>query len=82
MQEESCLLHVPSVTLRDTTERPETVECGASVLSGADPARIVELVGQVTAQKPVWKIPSEYMRENVADTVVRILTSHYSEGAR
>ena len=82
VQEESCLLHVPSVTLRDTTERPETVECGASVLSGADPARIVELVGQVTAQKPNWQVPPEYMRENVADTVVRILTSHYSEGAR
>ena len=82
VQEESCLLHVPSVTLRDHTERPETVECGASVLSGADPARIVELVGQVTAQKPDWQVPPEYMRENVADTVVRILTSHYSEGAR
>ncbi len=82
VQEESCLLHVPSVTLRDHTERPETVECGASVLSGADPARIVELVDQVTAQKPDWQVPPEYMRENVADTVVRILTSHHSEGAR
>ena len=63
VQEESCLLHVPSVTLRDHTERPETVECGASVLSGADPARIVKLVGQVTAQKPYWQVPPEYLRD-------------------
>lgn len=82
VQEESCLLHVPSVTLRDHTERPETVECGASVLSGADPARIVDLVGQMTAQKPDWRVSPEYMRTNVADTVVRILTSRHSGGAR
>lgn len=34
VQEESCLLHVPAVTVRNTTERPETVECGSNVVSG------------------------------------------------
>ena len=82
VQEESCLLHVPSVTLRDTTERPETVEAGASVLSGADSARIVALVKQVTERKPNWTVPAEYLRTNVAETVVRILTSHHQEAAR
>lgn len=77
VQEESCLLGVPSVTLRDHTERPETVECGASVLSGADPDRILELVRQVIATPPKWNPPPEYFRLNVADTVCRILTSHY-----
>ena len=80
VQEESCLLHVPSVTLRDTTERPETVEAGASVLSGADPARIVALVKQVTERKPNWTVPAEYLRTNVAETVVRIITGHHQGG--
>jgi UDP-N-acetylglucosamine 2-epimerase (non-hydrolysing) len=78
VQEESCLLHVPSVTLRDQTERPEAVECGASVLSGADPERILQLVRQVTRpDRPIsWTPPAEYLRLNVAETVVRVVTSH------
>ena len=76
VQEECCILNTPSVILRDFTERPEMIDCGASVLSGADPNRILALVKQVTEKKPSWPIPSEYTRTNVADTVVRILTSH------
>jgi UDP-N-acetylglucosamine 2-epimerase (non-hydrolysing) len=77
VQEESCLLGVPSVILRDTTERPETLEAGASVLSGAAPAAILRLVKQVTADRASnWGAPAEYTRANVSDTVVRILMSH------
>jgi UDP-N-acetylglucosamine 2-epimerase (non-hydrolysing) len=77
VQEESCLLRRPSVTLRDYTERPETVECGASVLSGADPERILALAEQVTSKAPAWTQPPEYLRTNVAETAVRSLTSRY-----
>ena len=42
VQEETCILHVPCITLRDTTERPETLEAGANVLSGRDSYRILE----------------------------------------
>src|SRR5437762_3209369 len=41
LQEEACCLQVPCVTLRDSTERPESVEVGANMLAGADPERIV-----------------------------------------
>ena len=41
LQEEACCLGVPCVTLRDNTERPESVEAGGNVLVGADPAAIV-----------------------------------------
>src|SRR5207249_4845752 len=36
-QEECTLFGVPTVTLRDVTERPETIEHGANILSGIDP---------------------------------------------
>ena len=36
VQEETCILGVPNVTLRDVTERPETIECGSNVLAGCD----------------------------------------------
>ena len=37
VQEESCILGTPCVTLRENTERPETLEVGASLLAGTDP---------------------------------------------
>lgn len=40
VQEECCILKVPNVTLRDVTERAETIETGSSILSGALPSPI------------------------------------------
>jgi UDP-N-acetylglucosamine 2-epimerase (non-hydrolysing) len=36
VQEECCLFHIPTVTIRKTTERPETIQCGSNMLSGID----------------------------------------------
>jgi UDP-N-acetylglucosamine 2-epimerase (non-hydrolysing) len=77
VQEECCIFRVPSVTLRDVTERPETIECGSSVLSGADPVRIQKLVRQVTTTTSRWQPPAEYLVENVSDVVTRIVQSHH-----
>lgn len=76
VQEEACIFGVPNLTIRDVTERPETVECGSNVLSGAEPQRIVGLVEYVTRGKRKWQPPSEYLAENVSDTVCRILLSY------
>lgn len=38
--EEATVMHVPCLTLRDTTERPETVTVGTNELVGTDPARL------------------------------------------
>ena len=42
VQEEGCILGTPCVTLRDNTERPETVEVGANVVAGSQPSNILE----------------------------------------
>jgi UDP-N-acetylglucosamine 2-epimerase (non-hydrolysing) len=76
VQEECCIFHVPNVTLRDVTERPETVECGSNILAGADPDVILRCVRTVLAQDTGWRVPPEYLARNVSDTVVRILMSH------
>jgi UDP-N-acetylglucosamine 2-epimerase (non-hydrolysing) len=41
MQEEAPALGLPVLVLRDSTERPEVVRCGAGLLVGTDPERIV-----------------------------------------
>ena len=76
VQEEACILRVPNVTLRDVTERPETIECGSNVLAGCNPDTILPLVNLVTSRTPAWPIPPEYLASDVASTVARILLSH------
>lgn len=73
VQEEACLFGVPNVTLRDVTERPETVECGANFLSGVEPGMIAQAVRFVIGRAGGWKAPPEYLETNVAETVCRIV---------
>jgi UDP-N-acetylglucosamine 2-epimerase (non-hydrolysing) len=57
LQEEACVLRVPCVTLRDNTERPESLHAGANVLAGADPARIVECARAMAVSARDWANP-------------------------
>ena len=75
VQEEACLLGKPNVTIRDVTERPETIEAGSNMLSGLVPDRIVEAVALVTSEDIDWVPPAEYLTKRVAQTVRRILLS-------
>jgi UDP-N-acetylglucosamine 2-epimerase (non-hydrolysing) len=77
VQEECCILGIPTITLRDTTERPETLECGSNLLSGCNLARIVDGVGMVTKLQMHWTPPADYMKTDVSDTVLRILMTHF-----
>ena len=56
LQEEACILGVPCITLRDNTERPETVEVRANIIAGVD-GDITELAAKMTASNPDWKNP-------------------------
>jgi UDP-N-acetylglucosamine 2-epimerase (non-hydrolysing) len=76
VQEECCIFRVANVTIRDVTERPETIECGSNILSGADPELILMGVRTVLEQKPDWTVPPEYLAPNVSDTVIKILTGY------
>jgi len=57
LQEESCILGVPCVTLRDNTERPETVEVGANTLAGTDPDAMLNRARKILAQETSWANP-------------------------
>jgi UDP-N-acetylglucosamine 2-epimerase (non-hydrolysing) len=41
IQEETTVLGIPCITLRENTERPITVEIGTNTVAGTDPAKIV-----------------------------------------
>lgn len=73
VQEECCLFHVPTVTIRKTTERPETIECGSNILSGIDANQIVNCVHVMVNQPKTWSYPAGYDHKNVSDKVIKIL---------
>lgn len=77
VQEECCIFGVPNVTIRDVTERPETIECGSNILAGADPDAIIRAVRLVTRQAPDWRVPPEYLVGDVSTAVTKIVTGHH-----
>lgn len=81
VQEECCIFRVPNVTLRDVTERPETLECGSNILSGADPDAICGAVRVVLQQRPSWRVPAEYLAEHVSVTATKIVIGRHERAA-
>lgn len=77
VQEECAIFGTPNVTLRDVTERPETLECGSNILSGADTDSVLACVRAVLALKPRWTAPPEYLEDAVSDTVVRLALGYH-----
>jgi len=57
VQEESCILGVPCVTLRNNTERPETLDIGANILAGTNPEKIVDCVALMDTKSEKWTNP-------------------------
>jgi UDP-N-acetylglucosamine 2-epimerase (non-hydrolysing) len=76
VQEECCIFRVPNVTLRDVTERPETLECGSNMLSGVDPDTVLQCVRTVLNARAQWNPPPEYLAENVSNAVIKILLGY------
>ena len=55
VQEEACILKVPCVTLRDNTERPETLEVRSNILAGGNPKRILECTKLILSKQILRK---------------------------
>ncbi len=78
VQEECCIFGVPNVTVRDVTERPETIECGSNIVSGAETESMLRALDLALAQPADWTAPDEYLAKNVSMTVAKILLGYTS----
>lgn len=72
VQEEACILKVPCVTLRNNTERPETVSAGANTVAGTNPEGILRAASKMLGSKRDWKNP--FGDGRAAERILRILT--------
>ena len=57
VQEEACILKIPCVTLRDNTERPETIEVGSNILAGTNSQKILKSTNKIINKKRNWENP-------------------------
>ena len=57
LQEEACALFVPCVTLRENTERPETIDVGANLLIGRDKEKCLEAMDTMLRTSTNWDNP-------------------------
>lgn len=83
--EETTVLGVPCLTLRDTTERPETINIGTNELIGTDPTRLKPALDRLFAGQ--WKrggIPNKWdgrTGERIVVTLENILGGAFAPSA-
>jgi UDP-N-acetylglucosamine 2-epimerase (non-hydrolysing) len=57
VQEECCILGTPCVTIRENTERPETVAVGANMLAGFSHKGIIDASEKMLGNNMKWRNP-------------------------
>lgn len=72
VQEECAIFNKKNITIRDVTERPETIETGSNFISGDKPKDIIRGV-ELTINSEMSRCPDEYLFENVSTSVAKIL---------
>lgn len=79
LQEEACILNVPCVTLRDNTERPETVEVGANVVAGV--FGFVKSVREMVSVERGWRhgLGERDAGERIVNLVELVRKHHIAE---
>jgi UDP-N-acetylglucosamine 2-epimerase (non-hydrolysing) len=61
IQEETTILQIPCLTLRNNTERPATIEQGTNRLAGTDPVQIVAMAREALASPPPsGRVPEQW----------------------
>ena len=77
VQEEACILKTPCITLRENTERPETLEVGSNILVKGveDVESIIGAVDIMIKRNRDWINP--FGNGNSGETIVNILLEKY-----
>lgn len=73
---------VPALTLRDATERPETIECGSNVLTGVGGGGVRRCLDWALSSPRSWQAPPEYLATDVSAAVSAIVTGELPPPAR
>ena len=76
VQEECCILKTPCVTMRNNTERPETITIKANMISGTNSQNMLKCTEIMINKKQSWKNP--FGNGKSAKRIVDILNHNFS----
>ena len=83
IQDETTILEVPCVTLRDSTERPVTLEQGTNVLVGSNPQKLVREFNRACRNRRRSKQSPRYWDGDAAKRIIKVLLDDlYPERSR
>jgi len=71
IQEETCIMQIPCITLRDNTERPETLTVKSNILAGTNPQKIIESARKMLNSKKQWQNP--FGSGKAAEKIIKII---------
>ena len=78
--EESSLLNLPAVTIRNAHERPEGMDVGTLIMSGLKKGPVLDAIGVIVAQHdraaPVMQTVPDYLGGAVSKKVLRVVLSY------
>ena len=77
VQEYCSIFGVPNITLRDTTERPETIESSSNMITSHDISIIINAIRLSVKNPEKIVTPDGYKINNVSDKVCKIILSNY-----
>ena len=70
IQEESCILKTPCITIRKNTERPETLRINSNFLTGYNKKKIRQGIFKMIRQIPSWK---HTYGQNVSKKILNVI---------
>lgn len=79
--EESSILNVPAITIRQAHERPEGMDEGVLIMTGLDSKRVIQSIEVIVSQhnykkERIIKLVKDYDVDNFSIKVVRIILSY------
>ena len=77
IQEETTVLGIPCVTLRQNTERPVTIEHGTNTLAGTSHERIIEAGRAVLRRQSLPRRAPDLWDGHAAERIVDVLERHF-----
>ena len=77
VQEETTILGVPCITLRDRTERPVTIEHGTNVLADSNPEKIITEFNRLFRSVQKSNRSPRYWDGNAAKRIIKVLVDDF-----
>ena len=74
IQEEACILQTPCITIRENTERPETLDVGANKLVGLDISKLKKAITYHKNHSHNWDNP--FGDGNTAEKILEVILSY------